>query len=138
MKHLQDLSNIKINMPLFLCLDAARIKKTHINLNNYRNWHHQKSNKLKKLYTYTAHNELQAYKFINLKKIKIIFTLIRGDKRRIDRSNVLSVHEKFFCDALVSFGIIKDDNDSVIIETNYKSGLIDKLNPRVMIEIIEL
>jgi len=61
--------------------------------------------------------------------------MFRGDNRRVDRANVLSIHEKFFCDALTKHGFIPDDNDKHIKSTHYYSGGIDKLNPRVEIEI---
>ena len=119
-------------MPLFIEISG---KRRHLNLNNYRNWHYQVNNKIKKLYQQKAHNELQGYLNARYKSISIHFHMIRGDKRKCDRSNVLSIHEKFFCDALVSYGVIPDDNDSHITRTTYTTGKIDRLNPRVEITI---
>jgi len=127
----------KIDMPLHVIESNKTNKKTHINLNNYRNWHYQKSNNVKKIYSSIVHNLLQKHKFIRLEKIRIEFLMIRGDKRRVDRSNVLSIHEKFFCDAMTNLGIIKDDNDKHIISTSYSSGEIDKINPRVEIRVFK-
>jgi hypothetical protein len=79
-------------------------------------------------------------KVLNLKLdfVKISFILHRPDKRRVDRSNILSVHEKFFCDGLVDLGCIIDDNDSYLSYTSYHTGNIDKENPRVDMIITEL
>lgn len=123
---------IVVNMPLYIEKSG---KKRHLNLNNYRNWHYQVSNYLKQQYKAIVNNEMQAYKLIRLKKIRLTFTLYKGDKRKVDRANVLSIHEKFFCDAIVELGFIQDDNDSFIESTHYYSGDIDKLNPRVEIRI---
>ena len=48
---------------------------------------------------------------------------------------MLSIHEKFFCDAMTEYGCIADDNDDYIKSTKYLSGGIDKENPRVEIII---
>ena len=124
-------------MPLYLILSKAKNgKKYHINLNNYRNWHSQVSNNLKKKYKEVVSKQFIGVKFT--KPIEIKFICIRPDKRRVDRANVLSVHEKFFCDALVEYGCLPDDNDLFIIRSIYESGPIDKNNGRVIIQITEL
>jgi len=52
-----------------------------------------------------------------------------------DISNVLSIHDKFFCDALVELGKLPDDNYKYIPEVKYVFREVDKLNPRVDIYI---
>jgi Holliday junction resolvase RusA-like endonuclease len=69
--------------------------------------------------------------------ISLTFTLFKGSNRKIDRSNILSITEKFFCDALTTYGCIPDDNDEFISETRYRTGGVDTKNPRVEIEIKE-
>jgi hypothetical protein len=68
-------------------------------------------------------------------KIEITFALFRGRNGRVDRSNILSIVEKFFCDALVHHGCIQDDNDDFIVATHYKTGGYDKGNGRVEITV---
>ena len=81
-------------------------KRTSLNLNNYRNWHYQTSNKIKKqVYEY-----LLQYQFSVPETFKIHFTLYFKDKRRRDLSNFESVANKFILDALVERKIIKDDD----------------------------
>lgn len=53
----------------------------------------------------------------------------------MDVSNVCSVVDKFFCDALVEEGRIPDDNYDHIPEIKYIFGEVDKTNPRVDVEI---
>lgn len=117
-------------VPLFV--QPAK-KKYHINLNQYRNWHYQVSNMVKKEYLNQVKNQIENIKFNS--KISLIFTLYKGSARKMDRANILSIHEKFFCDALVHCGCIEDDNDDYITSTHYYSGGIDKDNPRVQIEV---
>tara|TARA_Y100000310_G_scaffold320291_1_gene376596 strand:- start:115 stop:546 length:432 start_codon:yes stop_codon:yes gene_type:complete len=125
-----------ISMPLFIDLERKTkpTKRYYINLNNYRNWHYQVNNKLKAKYKYIVRPALYGVKF---KYIALNFILHRGDRRRVDRANILSIHEKFLCDAIVECGCIKDDNDNFLHSSHYYTGAIDKENPRVDIEVID-
>ena len=127
-----------INLPLTVYLPRVTkpAKKIHINLNEYRNWHYIVSNQAKDIYKKGLESQLSKIKFDG--KITLVFTLFRGDKRRVDRANILSIHEKFFCDALTFYGCIKDDNDNFIEETRYRSGQVDRENPRVEVEILKI
>ncbi len=130
-------NSVTISMPLSLQLGkSSKSKVYHINLNNYRKWHFQTSNPLTKKYKLYAFPQIHKLRFH--KKIKLEFVMWRGDKRRIDRANVLSIHEKFFCDALVETGCIRDDDDEWIESTLYRTGGIDMNNPRVDIIITEI
>lgn len=123
-------------MPLYIDLERKTMpaKRYYINLNNYRNWQYHVSNKLKIKYKDIVRPALYG---ITFKYITLDFLLHRGDKRRVDRSNILSIHEKFLCDAIVECGCIKDDNDNFLHSTHYYTGNIDKKNPRVDIQIKE-
>lgn len=122
-------------MPLYIVKAG---KKRYINLNNYRNWHYQVSNQLKIAYKNIVNQEMQQFRLLKLNKIALTFILYKGDKRKVDRANVLSIHEKFFCDALVDLGYLPDDNDNYIQSTHYYSGDLDRLNPRVDVIIEQL
>jgi Holliday junction resolvase RusA-like endonuclease len=122
-----------ISMPLYLALSKRKgAKKYYLNLNHYRNWHFHTSNNLKKAYKERVSPELENLSF---KQIELTLTLHMPNKRKVDRSNYLTVHEKFFCDALVEHGCIEDDNNNFLYATHYYSGEIDKENPRVDIKI---
>ena len=69
--------------------------------------------------------------------IEIGFKLYKSSARHIDRSNILSIAEKFFCDSLVHYGCIPDDSDEYITRTTYETGGVDRINPRIEIEIYE-
>lgn len=122
-------------MPLYIELGVKKKRKHYINLNQYRNWHHQVKNNVKKAYKEIAAPKLEGLQF---EKVRMNFTLWKKDRRRGDRSNVLSVHEKFFCDAFVELGCLVDDSDEYLESSFYCTGGIDRDNPRVDIEIIEV
>lgn len=119
-------------MPLSLIVGK---KKYSINLNPYLHWHYHEVNAIKKAYSAIIQAQVKAQgpKFYD--KASLRFTLYPPSKSRRDRANFLSIHEKFFCDAIVSAGIIEDDSDKYIISSFYSTGIVDKDNPRVEIEI---
>lgn len=124
-----------ISMPLYIIRGKRKPKKHYINLNNYRNWCFHLSDDIKKDYKDIVEKKVEGIKF---GKMVLNFILHRGDKRRVDRANILSIHEKFFCDALTEAECIKDDCDEFLHSTHYYTGVIDKDNPRVDIEIWEM
>jgi hypothetical protein len=125
-------------MPLHIEIGKNKIKKHSINMNQYRNWHFQVSNKIKQKYQDLVSKQLKEHKLKRYKKISLDFVIYYGSKRKSDRSNFLSIQEKFFCDALVKMQIIEDDNDMFIESSHYYSGY-DKNDPRceIFINVIE-
>lgn len=128
----------QVSMPLYVMLPRKTMpdKKVIINLNNYRNWQHHLNNTVKKAYAEIAQPKLEGLKFFL--PISLTFTLWKATTRKIDRSNVLSIHEKYLCDAMQEYGCIVDDCDEYIYSTKYLTGGIDRDNPRVDIEIKEV
>ena len=125
---------MKIDSPLLIILPrkTKADKKIYLNLNVYRNLHFIVNNQAKEKY-----NELMIWlRGIKFKPpVKITFTLFKKSKRKVDRANILSIVEKFFCDALTHYQCIPDDSDEYIESTHYCTGGIDKNNPRVEIVI---
>jgi hypothetical protein len=68
-------------------------------------------------------------------RIKIVYVLYVKTRRQTDISNVLSIHDKYFCDALVEFGKLEDDSYTFLPEVTYTFGGHDKDHPRVQIII---
>lgn len=133
-------NNMTVVMPLFVMIPRKTMpdKKRIINLNYYRNWQGALSNIIKKAYTAIAIPRVRSFRASDGVRIGLTFKLFKGSRRRIDRANPLSIHEKFFCDAMVEAGCIPDDNDDYIAWTKYCSGEVDKYNPRVEITIVEV
>ena len=96
------------------------VKGFSLNLNQYRNAHFYKLN-----------NAKIEYKAI----IKLTYVVYPKTSREFDISNVCSIVDKFFSDALVELGKLPDDNFKYIPEISYKIGEKDKDNPRVEIII---
>lgn len=123
-----------IEVPLYvITAKSGKGKKYHLNLNNYRNWHYQTNNAIKKTFCEAQKSILSTVKLKT--PIEISFTLFRGSNRKIDKANVLSIVEKFFCDSLTHYQCIPDDSDEYIKSTHYHSGGLDRENPRVRILI---
>ncbi len=124
-------------MPLYVRKGIKKPKNFHFNMNNYRNWHYQVSNNLKKEYKAIVRVKISMFRLEEWldTPYRLHYVLWKKDKRKVDRANVLSIHEKFFCDALVELDYMPDDNDDYISSSHYYTGGIDKVNPRVDIWI---
>ncbi len=105
----------------------------HINLNNYRNTHFRSLNTTK--INYKKAMEEQIRELPTFTKIKVHYTIYPASRRRTDLGNVVSVHKKYFEDALVEFGKIEDDDYYHITYNSESFGGVDKDNPRVEIKI---
>lgn len=124
------------NLPLEVQVSAK--KKFILNLNNYRNTHFHVLNKSKVVYTEQVKSILASISNNRYDKIALSYTLYPKDRRRKDVSNICSIVDKYFSDALVEMGIIPDDDYEHVIGVQYLFGSIDKDNPRVEVEIIPI
>lgn len=122
-------SPLKVTLPRKIKNDRSWI----LNLNNYRNTHFQILNQAKHLYKDFMQEQIVILP--SLQRIAVRFILFPRTQRMVDTSNVCSIHDKFFMDALVEAHKLPDDNYRHYVETGYKFGGIDKGNPRVDIEI---
>ena len=105
----------------------------YLNLGVYRNLHYQVNNQAKSKYNNLMFEQLHNIKFSGMITMK--FRYIKGSHRISDKSNVLSIVEKFFCDSLTTYGCLEDDNDNFILSQEYLPTKYDKNNARVEIEI---
>lgn len=123
----------KITVPAYMKIG----KKNHLNLNTYRNLHYQSLNTGKKKF-----KDLVKWDVLKLplftEPIKVNYLYFLRDKRLVDVGNINSVLEKYFLDALVELGRLKDDNYNYVIGGSYLFGGIDKENPRCEITIEEV
>lgn len=107
-----------------------------LNLNEYKSWHYQVKSMVVKAY----YNDFFAINGVQSKpigyRVSVYFVLYTQSKREVDRANILCVHDKFACDAMVKAGYLIDDNDKHIRSTTYLTGGVDKENPRVEIYLM--
>lgn len=115
---------------------AGKVRHFILNLNQYRNTHYRTLNTSKINYKEVMTEQIK--KAPEYKKILCLYKVYAGTKRSFDLGNVCSVHEKFFEDALVELGKLEDDNTDFIPLVIYMGCGIDKENPRVEIEVLEL
>lgn len=121
---------MEIDLPIGIKIGR---KNFALNLNFYRNAHYQTLNKMKVEFSKVIEPELM--KLPSFKSIDLIYTLYPKTKRLCDVSNVCSIVDKFFCDALVNIGKLPDDNYQYIKNIKYTFGNVDKDNPRVTVNI---
>lgn len=115
---------------------ASKRKMLRLNLNEYRNTHYRILNNAK--INYKEFMKAQIQKAKRLGKALFVYTVYPGSKRSFDIGNICCIHEKFFEDAFVELGKLEDDNANFLPLVIYMYGGIDKDNPRVDIEAMEL
>lgn len=118
-----------------LSVPTGKTKKFILNLNQYRNTHYYTLNTAKREYKEIVSSQLVGCA-LNPPVI-VTYTYYPKTKRRTDLGNVLSIHQKFFEDSLVELGCLGDDDYTIIVQTIYAFGDVDKDNPRVDIKISE-
>jgi len=111
-----------------------------INMNWYRNAHHQVSNKVKELFKAHVQAALTAVCFQQPMPVKgvqyrLSYTLFFETNRAADVMNFGAAIDKFTCDALKELGVIKDDNFKILPGFRFDFGGIDKENPRCELTI---
>ena len=102
-------------------------------LNVYRNAHYHKNNQAKKKFKSIIHDQLIKFDPIN-GKIRMKYTYF-AKRKDSDLSNICAVVIKFMEDSMVEYGLIPDDNISIIVGIKQEFGGMDKENPRVECEI---
>ena len=105
-----------------------------LNLNNYRNAHFLVLNRTKINYKTAMANQIQLLPVLYY-PITIHYEIFAKTRRKLDIDNVVSVHKKYFQDALVEMGRIEDDDFDWIVGSSESYGGVDKDNPRVEITI---
>ncbi len=125
------MSDYEFELPCYI----THGKKTYpINLNWYRNAHHQVSNAVKKKFSSIIKPQFDGLPKIEGKvHIKLVYYASRNNSPDLD--NFTSVAKKFFQDSMVEFGLIDDDNVNCIVSTSEYYGGIDRDNSRVSVYI---
>ena len=115
-------------------------KKVAINLNTYRSLHYLVNNQCKKIAKENIENYLKdtgQCGIIFTKPVDITFKIIKGSKRKLDKSNVYAVAAKYFYDALVELGVLEDDNDNFIKQETILETTVEKGEGKIIMTLIE-
>lgn len=117
-------------------VNVSKLKMLRLNLNEYRNTHYRILNNAKVNYKEIMREQIE--KARKMDKALFVYTVYPGSKRNFDIGNICCIHEKFFEDAFVELGKMEDDNANFLPIVVYLYGGIDRENPRVDIEVMEL
>jgi hypothetical protein len=105
-----------------------------LNLNNYRNAHHRVLSTAKRNYQDIFMGLDLPYR--KYEQIKLHYKIYPASNRKFDLMNVICVHDKFLCDAIVKRGMLPDDNiKHMPYMPEAKVMPVDRLNPRIEIRI---
>jgi len=111
-----------VKMPIYVTLGKKKRKKYYLNLNLLRNRHQHVNNNVKREYARIAHSVLPPPPDVPWEHIELEYVLYLPNKLKRDISNVLSVVDKNFCDALTTHGWIVDDNYNHLKRVVYQYG----------------
>lgn len=139
-------NGFKLDLPLFVGGKTRQLKsgawtkptkKFWLTLNNYRNWHFQTANNTKVLFKEAIEDQIQALPDLSLLfgEVQFSYTLFAPDTRHRDLTNSVSIVDKYFADALVEMGKLKDDSCSHVKAISCEVGSIDKNRPRMEVVI---
>lgn len=112
------------------CYVKDRGNNVGISLNWYRNAHYQVSNRIKVEFKRLIKDQFDGLDEIQ-SEIRIKFVYYAAKNNSPDLDNFTSVVKKFFQDACVELGLIKDDNVNFITSTSEYYGGVDRESPRV-------
>ena len=124
-------------MSYHFTLPIYGVTKGALSVNWYRNAHHHESNKAKKEFKKQMQEQISQFDTIKT-PIKIKYTYYAARNNSPDLDNFIGTVKKFFQDSLVESGLIKEDNVKFIVASSESYGGIDRENPRVEAEVIEL
>lgn len=125
------------NLPLEIYIPRKRVKdrKFILNLNTYRNADRFFLGDCKNIYTDLVLDKVRGMSLSLPPPYTFKYIYYKGDNRKVDISNPLSIIDKFTCDALVKAGLMEDDNFSILTDVIYSFGGVEKCNGRVDLEI---
>ncbi len=119
-----------------LSVPVSKKKKFILNINNYRSAHYQVLSKAKREYLKAVKSQI--LRLPGWERVKVKFTVFPKDQRRMDISNVTSIHSKFLLDAVVTLGKLSDDDFRHHVGSSDEYGQVDKINPRVEAEFVDM
>ena len=126
---------LNITLPIYYIQEykTKDDKNLLIGLNNYRNWHHVVSNKIKHWYQELVIPLVAGFTVNQFSVHYKIYAARNGT----DGPNIRSVVEKFFLDGFIEAGGAPDDCITYLVSDS-SEYFIDKENPRVEILVTEI
>jgi hypothetical protein len=118
-----------ISLPLQVAV--SKNKNFSLNLNQYRNAHFHTLNRAKEEFTELAVDLIKKVGIPKLAQVSLEYIVYPGTRQLCDVNNICSVVDKFFSDSLVHAGVLSDDNYTILADSRFRFGRIDRENPRV-------
>jgi len=118
-----------------LSVPVSKKKKFILNLNVYRNTNRFALGNAKIKYTEVMKDQISTLPI--LERLELVYVLFPKTRRLTDISNVTCIHDKFFCDALIKYGRLPDDDYRYIKDVHYRMGKVDPNNPRVDVYLLD-
>jgi hypothetical protein len=116
-----------IKLPIYLETGVRKKRKHYLNLNLYRNTPFHQNNSLKRAMKDVIFPLVpEEFWGIKLQNYEIDYELYLPNRLKRDISNVLSIVDKFSCDALVDCGVLQDDNYEHLKKVTYRFGGFDE------------
>jgi len=136
----------RLNLPLYvggkshLKKDGTYTKTTKkhwLNLNNYRNWHYQTASSTKIKFKEEVRDQIEALPNLTdlWGPISFHYLMYPPNMMQRDLMNVATIIDKYFMDALVEMGKLKDDNCSFVPGFSCEVRYVDRTNPRMEVGI---
>ncbi len=127
----------KFTLPIYGVIEKTKHNRNNaITLSWSRGAHFDTYNKAKKKFKLMIMDQLIQFDSIG-GQLKIKYTYY-AKRNGTDLDNFIGMAKKFFQDALAEVGLIEDDNTRIIIASSEIYGGIDRDNPRVEAEIIQV
>lgn len=122
-------------LPIYYTYGVRKPKTVLVGMNFYRNAVFHLQNNVKQEFTEHLHNQFKGIGPI-IGQYRIQYTVYYKNPSS-DGSNIVALSEKFFLDALQSYGLVREDNVQHHLGSTWYVGGCDKLDPRVEITIQE-
>lgn len=132
---------VRIESPLTMRLSKKPKKRpVPLNLNTYRNLNRYDHADLKKSYTqYMYKTVKESYdRDTPMKRAVVTCYLQAGSNVKFDVANVGSIVDKYLCDCLTKYGVLQEDNYTVIPEVKYAFVGVKPNEPKAIILIEEI
>ena len=126
---------------MFFCvpleIPISKKKNFILNQNNYRNAHFRVLSKAKENYkNHIFSLRLEKKQYQN--SIRCHYIYYSKSNRTYDSMNLASIIDKFLMDALIEYGLLKDDNYKLVLFPTFIHGGIDNNYPRCEVYIEEI
>ncbi len=123
-----------LRYPLFVDLPRkkGKPKRVYSSLNVFRNLNHFTANEVKHAYKGICWGQLNSMPTQRLASPCVVtVTLYAPDSRERDLGNFCTIIQKYSDDAVVEFGLLKDDSVKFIKQVRYEWGGVDRIDPRI-------